>query len=406
MADQKLRIGLLSTAYPPVSGGAEVYVQQIAHALHSAGHEVSVNPRFAEERPSGGTHGLLTSTAPSHSYTDNGVRVNVLGASPFRQRLLAPVHRLHFYAWTQPLAIRLFDAAYRPALKRALQNVDVIHYSGTGRELLGFVAARMARERGCPFVVTSHLHRDAWGDGPLDLQLYRQADQYIALTQQEEEHVVHRGLSPDRVTVIGHGVNVAGTGDAERARAKLEIDGPLIFFLGRRTAYKGYGRLLEAASRVWNAVSDAHIVVAGPEADDTERLQSRYASTRADARFHDLGFVSDAMREDLYAASDIFCLPSSGEAYGLVYLEAWAYETPVVAQRIPTTEELIGGTGGGLLTDGSAEGLAEALVHLLQYPHEREQLGRAGRTKAKDHTWSRVAQLLTDVYKSLWARSS
>ena len=396
-----MHIGLVGSTYPPISGGVEVYLQEVAQALRDHRHEVTVAARFTRKRPESGMRGLLTTSAPSRQYADEGVPVHVLGTGPLRQWLLPPVYRLHFYDATVDTARRLFEHAYRPALEEALDSCNVIHYSGTGRELLGFVAARLAADRNLPFVVTSHLHMDDWGDGPLDMRLYKQADRYIALTEREKNHVVEKGLCLNQISVIGHGVNVTGTGNRTRMRERLGINGSMVLYLGRKARYKGYPLLLEATNHVWKRAPETHFVLAGPdENDQTETLRDRHLDVLADKRVHELGFVSDEEREDLYAACDVFCLPSTAEAYGLVYLEAWRYSKPVVALRIPTLEELVGNVGGGLLTDNDPQSVADALVHLIENPAEVKKRGAAGQKRADQHTWERVAERLTQVYAS------
>ena len=49
------------------------------------------------------------------------------------------------------------------------------------------------------------------------------------------------------------------------------------------------------------------------------------------------------MKDDAYAATEIVCVPSAHETFGLVYLEAYAFGKPVVGLRIPTIVEIIEG---------------------------------------------------------------
>ena len=110
--------------------------------------------------------------------------------------------------------------------------------------------------------------------------------------------------------------------------------------------------------------------------------------------------MSDQEKENLYDACTIYCQPSRSEAYGLVYLEAWVYGKPVVARRIPTMEELIESSGGGLLVDGSGESVAHALLKLLNSAEDRRKLGKAGREIVASQTWGGVAEQLESVYRS------
>lgn len=393
-----LHIGLVSTAYWPIIGGAEVYLHRLAGALVEQGHEVTVATRFTKGRPDH-MRGVLTGTEGARQYRQAGVAVHVLAPAASRRWMLWPTYRLHYYTSTQSLARRLFRASLKRPLHEALATCDIVHYSGTGRELLGFCAAHTAERVGAPLFITSHMHVGAWGDGALDFQLYRQADRMIALTEYEKEVLIERGARPAAVRVLGHGVNVQGGGDGDAFRRRHQLgEAPVVLFLGRKAAYKGYGLLLEAAARVWQSVPEARFVFAGPAVPEDERLSAQAATALRDRRVVDLGRISDAEREDAYAACDVFCLPSEGEAFGLVYLEAWAYQRPVVALDIPTLRELVAGTGGGLLAQPQPASVAGVLVDLLQDESLRRRLGQNGGRRARKSTWKDVAARMSYLY--------
>ena len=392
-----LNISLVSTTYPPVPGGMEVYVEKVARALRIAGNDVRVATRFATRRPEDGMRGLLTSAAPGLRRRDQGVRIRELRPG-WRGALLQPVFRLQARSYTRSIAKYLFNKAYFADLYEATKGSEVVHYSGTGREMLGFTALKLAQQRGVPLVVTPHTHVESWGDGDVDIALYRQADAVIALTAFERSHLSSLGVDAARIYVVGHGVTVQGTGNAVRAREQLNFDGPVVLFLGRKTHYKGFGDVLASAPEIWNTYPETCFVFAGPDADDTGGLRTKHDDVLKDARVVERGFVSEQEKEDLLAAADVFCLPSRAEAYGLVYLEAWVYETPVVARAIPTLRELIGGSGGGLLVDEDGGTIAEALVRLLENKELRTKLGAAGKAHADQQTWTRVAKQLTSIY--------
>ena len=392
-----MNVGLVSTAYPPVPGGMEVYVQKTAYALQATGHDVRVATRFASKRPGDGMRVLLTASGAGIRRIDGGILVTEL-SSGWKRVALKPVFRLQARQFTQPLAKTCYSVAYRQPLAEVVGTSDVIHYSGTGREMIGFVAQRLARKRSIPFVVTPHTHANSWGDAPIDVSLYKQANAVIALTAFEKSHLAALGVPESRIHVIGHGVTVQGTGNAVRAREQLNFDGPVVLFLGRKTHYKGFGDVLASAPEVWNTYPETCFVFAGPDADDTGGLRTKHDDVLKDARVVERGFVSEQEKEDLLAAADVFCLPSRAEAYGLVYLEAWVYETPVVARAISTLRELIGGSGGGLLVDEDGGTIAEALVRLLENKELRTKLGAAGKAHADQQTWTRVAKQLTSIY--------
>ena len=81
------------------------------------------------------------------------------------------------------------------------------------------------------------------------------------------------------------------------------------------------------------------LVIAGP---------GTAAPSRAEGVL-ELGRVTDEAEQDVLSACTIFCLPSKGESFGIVYFEAWNYGKPVVALDFPVLRETIGSSGGGLL---------------------------------------------------------
>jgi len=407
MNSSALTIGLVANTFPPIPGGMEAYLDHLSAALAAEGHDVRVVTRFVDKRPSPLSE-LLRSAEKPHTFYRGDATVHVVAPTPLRKLLLKPTYRLHHHTPTQRVAIELYVRSFSHPLSEALSGCDVVHFSGTGREMLGFAAARVADDLGVPFVVTPHMHVGSWGDGTFDFRLYNQADAVVALTEFERSALIDGGVEPNRVHVQGHGVNVAGKGDGAAIRTELGLgEAPVIFFLGRKSGSKGFPLLLETLPIVWVQHPDVHLIIAGPD-DPSVILSAEADRVLADARVQDLGFVSDQQREDLYAACDIFCLPSQAEAFGLVYMEAGFYSKPVVALNIPTLQELIQGGGRGLLTEPTPASLSKPLLRLLDDDHLRATLGSAGRRHAETQSWQHVAAAMTGLYKravSSWPSS-
>ncbi|MGF1452925.1 MAG: glycosyltransferase family 4 protein, partial [Opitutales bacterium] len=100
--------------------------------------------------------------------------------------------------------------------------------------------------------------------------------------------------------------------------------------------------------------------------------------------FH--GFVSDEKLAELYQEADIFALPSSGEGFGLVYLEAMARGLPCIASTAgAATEVVLDGECGRCIPNGDVTALTAALHELVQHPELRRRLGEAGRQRYLQH---------------------
>lgn len=390
-----MRVAIVTSSYWPIVGGQMIYARDLARELVRQGHQVTVATRFTS-RLRRNTWESLSDVDPAASYEEDGVDVRVLRPRGLQRLALYPVHRLHYYERTEGAAIRLFQMALMDALDEAIGTCDVIHFNGVGRELLGFVAEALARERRVPFVMTTHMHPGTWGDSRLDFRLYARADRILAHTEWEKSVYVSRGVDPARIQVIGIGVQTLGTGDAQRARTRYGLDGPTVLFVARKAHYKGYGLLLESAPIVWEYFPEARFVFVGPDQDEPT---PRQRAVIGDRRVVETGVVGEQEKADLYAACDALCVPSRAESFGLSYFEAWLYGKPVVGLDIPALREVIGGSGGGVLADDPApNAIAAAIMRLLGDEELRRAMGTRGKRLAETYRPCVAAQRVAALY--------
>ena len=97
------------------------------------------------------------------------------------------------------------------------------------------------------------------------------------------------------------------------------------------------------------------------------------------------GRVSDEERERLLVDCDVFVLPSSGEGFGIVYLEAMAHGKPCVAAQVGGAPEVVLHGITGLVVPPVVGPLRDALQALIAGPDLRKCLGEAGRARVRDH---------------------
>ncbi len=170
----------------------------------------------------------------------------------------------------------------------------------------------------------------------------------------------------------------ADTGLLERAGRGF------VLTVGRMSAserYKGHDELIAAWPRVLERHPGARLVVAGG-GDDRPRLEeaARAAGLAEQVLFS--GFVSEATLAELYARCASFAMPSRGEGFGLVFLEAMRAAKPCVALAGTAAEEVVeAGRTGLLVAPDDPCGLAAALVSLLADPERARSLGEAGRER-------------------------
>lgn len=151
--------------------------------------------------------------------------------------------------------------------------------------------------------------------------------------------------------------------------------------------YKGIDTLILAWPEVLSAVPNAELIVIGDGADRDylEQLSNRL---RVQTSVQFLGAIDDGELERQYRRTAIFALPSrtrlvpkpEGEGFGLVYLEAAASSSAVVAAQGGALPEVVVANQTGLLVDlDKPRELPETLIRLLLDSQLTNRLGKNGR---------------------------
>jgi phosphatidylinositol alpha-1,6-mannosyltransferase len=157
--------------------------------------------------------------------------------------------------------------------------------------------------------------------------------------------------------------------------------GRIILTVGRWAAaegYKGTDALILAVARLRPTNPDLHLVALGG-GDDLPRLRKIVAERQLVDQVHFLENLSQEEVAACYANADVFALPSTGEGFGLVFLEAMAFAKPVVGVAAGGTPDLVqDGINGLLIPPDEPELLAESLHRLLQDGSLRKRLGEYG----------------------------
>jgi glycosyltransferase involved in cell wall biosynthesis len=117
---------------------------------------------------------------------------------------------------------------------------------------------------------------------------------------------------------------------------------------------------------------------------------------------HFLGRVPHERVLALMARADVFALPSWDEAFGLVYTEAMAQGTPVIAGRGEGPEDFIAdGVSGYLAPVRDAGALAGIIAGVFDDPAAAAVVGAAGKAAALSLSWERNARLTLGVYEKV-----
>lgn len=167
---------------------------------------------------------------------------------------------------------------------------------------------------------------------------------------------------PNAVRLAHYGIRPRN----EELAARYGLAGKRVLLtVGRVVAaerYKGFDEVLELLP---DLPQDVVYVIAGG-GNDAPRLQRKALAAGVGGRVVFTGLFAEQEKADLYNLADVYVMPSWGEGFGFVFLEALASGTPVIASRHDGGREAILGGELGLLVDPTnpAE-IRAAIVELL-----------------------------------------
>lgn len=198
-----------------------------------------------------------------------------------------------------------------------------------------------------------------------------------------------------KLLVVRCGVDIDEFSPAAAGR-----DGTLrILTIGRIDAMKGNVLLLQALAQLAEQGLEPELTFVG---DGPSRAKAIAIANELGVagRVTWTGAVGNDRIRDLYAAHDIFCLPSFAEGVPIVLMEAMAMELPVVASAITGIPELVeDGVSGFLVRAGRLDELVQRLAQLLADEQLRESMGNAGRAKVEvEYDLGRNAQELRELF--------
>lgn len=208
-------------------------------------------------------------------------------------------------------------------------------------------------------------------------------------------------ISPERVRVLPNTLSADFGPRARRADLvqRFGLDGrPVVLTVGRLSAserYKGHDRILAALPRTLDRCPTLAYLVVG-SGDDRGRLETLARDAGLNRSVVFVGAVPDVDLPDIYALADVFAMPSTGEGFGIVFLEAAACGLPVIgAIGDGSADALADGVIGRLVDPDDIEGLADAIVDAVTDPRPTSPSGVM--RFAFDNFRRRVDGLLTEL---------
>jgi glycosyltransferase involved in cell wall biosynthesis len=277
-------------------------------------------------------------------------------------------------------------------LRSGRYDVVWLHGHNYAASLIALTAAKTA---GLPIMMRGETHLGLPCHGiksalrrPLMGALYRSCDRLLAIGSANAAFYRAMGVPDHRIFLVPYSVDndrfvmSAALHDQQRAeirrRYNVPADRPSILYAAKFTRRKRPGDLLGAARRVMMETDRPFTLVMAGSGELEQELKTYCAEHGLDNVVF-TGFVNQSDLPALYAASDVFVLPSEHEPWGLAVNEAMCATLPVVVSReVGCVPDLVrDGLNGYTPAVGDIDGLARALQRLIEDEQLRLRQGRA-----------------------------
>ncbi len=364
-----MRIGCYTFSFLPTVGGAELLLHGLADSLVERGHAVTV-------------------WAPQVRGKDNRV---------------AGRYRLRRYGRPSSKRFGARQTLPRLLLETWGQRLDVLHCHGAYPA--GYVGAAFKRLTGTPILIRPHgadILPGEWIDRDPRLaarmrDALRMADAVVAQGEFLADRLRALGVPAGRLRVIRNGVRLPTQTPQPAPEAASVVA------MGSLTSKKGFDVLLQAFRLVRQRLPEARLTIAG-EGPEGARLREMASSLGLAEAVLFAGLVTGDAKADLFARACLFVSSARREPFANANLEAMAMGKPMVATRVGGNPEMVeDGVSGLLVEPEDPEGLAAAILRLLDEPERAEAMGRAARRRAEAFSWERMVDRYEALYRELGA---
>ncbi len=281
---------------------------------------------------------------------------------------------------------------------------------GHGRHRFKFISGAMKAARSADIILAGHINLlpvaalcklanpraklllfvhgdDVWNDPafrlrrPYDSPLLRWVDRIASVSQFTANRMSSEfGVPPEKYIVFPNAVDPLSVPANHQPGSKTILTVTRFDWHDRT---KNVDSIIKALPVLRERVPEITLEVVGdgPLRPELEQL-AETLGVSDNIRF--LGRVSDEELMNCYARAGVFVLPSSKEGFGIVYLEAWRHEIPVICGTDDAAQEVVtDGVDGFTADPRNTDALADKIALVLLDPELASKMGKSGAEKVR-----------------------
>ncbi|OGY32236.1 MAG: hypothetical protein A3C02_04535 [Candidatus Andersenbacteria bacterium RIFCSPHIGHO2_02_FULL_45_11] len=378
------RIVHTALRYPPATGGAERYIQEIVERTRSVEQGRDVRVLTSKMR----THGPITLLDPE-LVMDDAIYVQRLHTSKTPWISYPRLQALSYYiGHHKPDIIESYGFWYQPA----------------------DAAARYAKKHNIPFIFHPIYYENNTRKKPtwqaykytIGKNTFAAADVVVVLSEFEKHLIQKAGMPVKRFEIVPPGIDTKKFEISQsNPFASRNIQGTMLLAVSRISKSKGLQEIIQALPDIVKEVPDIQFVIVGEDFGYAKHLVSLAKQRGVEHRVHMLGKLSDDELIGAYQHCNLFIHASHYEAFGIVLAEAMAAGKPVVARNSTAIPSVVPDTKAGLLFTTHKE-LVRSVSTLCNNKKMAQEFGAYGKKHVQENfTWDVSIAKLLNLYEEL-----
>ncbi len=245
---------------------------------------------------------------------------------------------------------------------------------------------------------------------PLLTQALLGASRVFTVSESLRQVAIQLGISPDKVRVVGNGVDLKKFYKIDKKAARHELgiaeDAVVLISVGGLVERKGFHRVIECLPALRTIYPKlCYLIVGGPsqEGDWTENLKQQVQNLGLQECVRFLGIMPSEKLSVPLSASDLFALSTRNEGWANVFLEAMACGLPVVTTNVGGNQEVVSRPDlGTVVPFGEHDLLLNALQAALERPWDAQSI----QDYAQANTWDKRVDVLVQEFNALLAQGA
>lgn len=370
----RMNILLLTPTYYPTRGGTEQVIHDVTQEFVSKGHDVTIL------------------TVCKHKDWSQFETIDTI-----------PVHRISFSEVfpTYPRKnIKIFFKTL--ALLRSNTFDIVVQYHVYPLGLGAILAAKLTRTKFITSLSGWDTYDPVFKIKPFYVRIMKwvmnRSDACTSPSTQMAEIAQKVQGCNKEFTIIPHGTRLTCSEKAYEGpiyKRLKSLQKKLIVSIQRLHERKGLTYLLSAIPSIVERIPDAYFIIGG-KGPEEESLKKQCRDLNIEEYVSFEGFIDDEDLGQYHAAADVFALPTLYEAFGLVYIDALTYGTPIVTCDNAGARDIIRDFNGLVTPIKDSMAFASATIEALQKEWDSEAIQK----DAQRYRWPIIADKYVEVYQS------